>query len=51
MKTYLVRYLPIQYTEQRPGAVEIIVQAENERQAYAQIPEKYSGHSAQEIKL
>lgn len=48
LKTYLVRWKPLQYT---PGndTREIIVKAYNEKEAYKQIPEKYSSHIAFEV--
>jgi hypothetical protein len=42
MKTYIVRYLPIQWTRERPGAIEIIVRASNEHEAKQHIPERYN---------
>jgi hypothetical protein len=42
MKTYLIRYLPIQWTKDRPGAIELVVLALSKEAAKIHIPEKYS---------
>jgi hypothetical protein len=42
MKTYLIRYLPIQWTKERSGAIELIVKASSKEAAKWQITEKYN---------
>ena len=49
MKLYYIRYLPISCTRPGNDVKEIIVYAENEKEAYKKIPEEYSSHMARAI--